>query len=93
MRLYEEFDLNLSEMKRIGRDFMVIPPHLIEELVNHLKEKGYTVLKSTMDFMGVPKSITIVKNFKGPFATMFSAKMKEDFINETRSLGMEELFV
>ncbi|HLC60073.1 MAG TPA: hypothetical protein VJJ52_01445 [Candidatus Nanoarchaeia archaeon] len=93
MKLHEEFDLNVGEMKTIVRDYMVIPPHLIEELLTNLKQKGYIVLKSTIDFMGVPKRITLIKKFKGPFVTMFSAKMKQDFIDETKNLRIEGLFV
>ena len=38
------------------------------------------------------KSITVIKNFTGPFVTQFSAKAKEDFDDASKALGIERLF-
>ena len=92
MRLHHQFDLDIENVKRLGRDLFTLPPYILEELVTTLTKKGYTVLKSSADFMGIPKSITVVKEFTGPFVTMFSAKMKKDFNFITKKLGIERLF-
>ena len=92
MRLHHQFDLDTENVKRLGRDLFTLPPYILDELVTTLKKRGYTVLKSSVDFMGIPKSITVVKEFTGPFVTMFSAKMKEDFDSITKKLGIERLF-
>ena len=92
MRLHHQFDLDTENVKRLGRDLFALPPYLIEDLVNSLTKKGYKVLKSSADFMGIPKSITVVREFTGPFVSMFSAKIKEDFDSATRRLGIERLF-
>mgnify|MGYP001558465440 FL=1 len=92
MRLHHQFDLDTENVKRLGRDLFALPPYIVEELLITLRKKGYTVLKSSADFMGIPKSITVVKEFTGPFVTMFSAKMKKDFNFITKKLGIERLF-
>lgn len=93
MKLHQQFDLNPNVIRPFGRELFAVPPYSIEELALKMSRKGYTVLQSSAYFMGIPQSITLVKNFTGPFATRFSAKMKEDFANAAKNLGMEELFV
>ena len=96
MKIHRQFDLNLDVLK--VKNFNDIPralnevPILVENLVKNLLEKGYEVAKEGAGFMGIPKSITVIKNFTGPFVTQFSAKAKEDFDNASRSLGIERLF-
>lgn len=92
MRLYHQFDLNLREIEEMGREFLSIPPYLIEELTKKLTKRGYTVLKSSADFMGLPQSITVIKEFTGPFAILFSKKIKEDFDAVSGKLGIKKLF-
>lgn len=96
MKLHQQFDLNLDVMKITG--FKAIPraineiPILVEKLTKDLLEKGYIVIGSSARYMGVPQSITVVKDFTGPFATNFSLKIKDDFKAVSRALGIEELF-
>lgn len=92
MRLQQQFDLNRGSITALGREFLTIPPYIIEELVVGLTKKGYTVLKSSINFMGIPRSITVVKEFTGPFVTSFSLKIREDFRNVSQRLGIERLF-
>lgn len=96
MKLHQQFDLNLDVLK--VKNFNDIPralnevPLLVERLVKNLLEKGYDVIKEGAGFMGIPKSITVIKNFTGPFVTQFSAKAKEDFDDASKDLGIERLF-
>lgn len=96
MKLHQQFDLNLDVLK--VKNFNDIPramnevPLLVENLVKNLLDKGYDVAKESANFMGIPKSITVIKNFTGPFVTQFSAKAKEDFDDASRALGIERLF-
>lgn len=70
----------------------MMPPYIIEELANNLSKKGYTVLKSSAYYMGIPQSITVVKEFTGPFISKFANKIREDFNETTKTLGIRELF-
>ena len=92
MRLHHQFDLDTENVKRLGRDLFTLPPYVVEDLVAALKKNGYIVLRSSADFMGIPKSITVAKEFTGPFVTMFAAKIREDFSSITKKLGIEALF-
>ena len=92
MRLHHQFDLNVSNVKLFGRELLVIPPYVIEELTTNLSKKGYTVLKSSAYFMGIPQSITVVKEFTGPFVIQFANKIRNDFDNVSKKLGIRELF-
>lgn len=94
MRLHQQFDLNtevlrnLSGIPRKINEF----PSLVEKLTKDLIEDGYTVIKSAVYDIGVPRSITIIKEFTGPFATLFSTKIKKDFNSVSKALGIEKLF-
>ncbi len=90
--MHQQFDLNFSVMKGMGRDLLTIPPFIIEELVTNLSRKGYKVLQSSAYFMGLPQSITVVRDFTGPFVGKFSTKIREDFTSITKNLGIEKLF-
>ncbi|MBI2654334.1 hypothetical protein HYX02_06020 [Candidatus Woesearchaeota archaeon] len=96
MKIHQQFDLNLNALNPKG--FHDIPrainevPVLVERMINELLEKGYIVIESSAKFMGVPQSITIIKDFTGPFVTQFSLKTKEDFKAVSRALGIERLF-
>lgn len=92
MKMHRQFDLNVNNVKLFGRDLLVIPPYVIEELTSNLSKKGYTVLKSSAYFMGIPQSITVVKEFTGPFVTQFASKIRNDFENVSNKLGIRELF-
>lgn len=92
MKLQQQFDLNLKILNDLGRELLAIPPHLIEELISSLTKKGYVVIKSSAYYMGIPQSITIIKDFTGPFVTQFSSKVKEDFNAVSKVLGIEKLF-
>jgi len=93
MKLHQQFDLNSGVLR-----FNDIPkavnkvPVLVEKLVKKLIEKGYIVIESSARRMGVPQSITVIKDFTGPFASLFSAKMRDDFNNISRDLGIGKLF-
>ena len=67
-------------------------PLLVEKLVKDLIEKGYVVIKSSAYHMGIPQSITVIKDFTGPFVTIFSTKVKEDFNAVSTALGIGKLF-
>ena len=96
MKLHQQFDLNLKALKPEKIDD--IPktinelPVLVEKLVKDLLKEGYIVIESSARFMGVPQSITIVKDFTGPFVLNFSSKVIEDFRAFSRKLGVERLF-
>jgi len=96
MRLHQQFDLNQNELnpgrfspiqKKISEAHV-----LVEKLVNDLLEEGYIIIESSARYMGVPQSITVVKEFTGPFASRFSAKVQHDFNAITKSLGIEKMF-
>ena len=67
-------------------------PSLVDKLIKQLLKEGYIVVESPIRFMGIPQSITIIRNFTGPFATHFSMKLKEDFDAVSRAIGIEKLF-
>ena len=96
MKVHQQFDLNPTALK--PNNFTDLPravnevPILVEKLVKDLLGKGYMVIESSAKFMGIPKSITVVKSFTGPFVTQFSIKTKEDFTAISRRLGLEMLF-
>ena len=96
MKLYRQFDLNLENLKI--NNFNGIPkaineiPILVEKLITNLLDRGYDVVKEGVHFTGLPQSITIVKDFTGPFAIKFSAKIKDDFDALSKTPGIERLF-
>ena len=96
MKLHQQFDLNLKALK-IG-NINDIPkavneiPVLVENLIKNLLEEGYIVIESSARYMGIPKSITIVKDFTGPFVTKFSAKIQNDFNELSKAIGIDRLF-
>jgi len=92
MKLHHQFDLNNESIVSLGRERMSIPPYMIEELVTSMTKKGYTVLKSSAYYMGIPQSIIVVKEFTGPFVTHFTGKIKKDFDAVSKKLGIGELF-
>ena len=92
MKLHQQFDLKQDVIGPIGRELFEIPPYLIEQLITNLSKRGYTILKSSADYMGIPKSITIVKEFPGQFVMQFTTKIKDDFKAVSRKLGIEGLF-
>ncbi|MBI4452439.1 hypothetical protein HY637_03355 [Candidatus Woesearchaeota archaeon] len=93
MKLHQQFDLNLSMAKPLGRELMTLPPYIIEELITKMSKKGYTVLKSSAYYMGIPQSIIVIKEFTGPFVSHFTSKIRKDFDEASRRLGINELFM
>ena len=96
MKLHQQFDvnihsLNVKNFNNISRVINKIPD-LVENLIEELLEKGYFVIRDGSNQIGIPKSITLVKDFSGPFVTNFSLKMKEDFNSVSKALGIEKLF-
>lgn len=96
MKLHQQFDLNFGALKPenikdIPRAINEIPA-LVEKLIKDLLQKGYVVIQEGVNSLGVPKKITVIKEFSGPFVTHFSIKTKEDFRNISRELGIEGLF-
>jgi len=96
MKIHQQFDLNLKAFK--PESFNDIPrvinemPALVEKLIKNLLEQGYVVIESSAKYMGIPKTITVIKDFTGPFATMFSRKINDEFDDLSRKLGVERLF-
>lgn len=96
MKLYQQFDLNFNVLKT--NNLSDVPkklndiPGLVEKLTKELLEKGYDVIKERAQITGLPQSITIIKDFRGPFATQFSTKINEDFNIVSKALGIEKLF-
>ena len=96
MKVHQQFDLNLDALK--VKKFNDIPravneaPFLVEKLIKNLLEEGYIVIESSARYMGIPQSITVVKDFTGPFVTIFSTKIKEDFNDVSKALGIDKLF-
>lgn len=96
MKLHRQFDLNmdvfgLQSINDIPKKINEIPL-LVEKLIRDLLEEGYIVIESSARHMGVPKSITVIKNFTGPFVTKFSTKIQDDFSDLSKALGIEKLF-
>ncbi len=96
MKLHQQFDLKkdvlkISNVNNIPKAINEIPI-LVEKLIKDLLEEGYIVIESSAKHMGVPQSITIVKDFTGPFVTKFSTKIQSDFNAVSRTLGIERLF-
>lgn len=96
MKLHQQFDLNLNalkidNLKDIPKAINEIPV-LVEKLIKDLLEDGYIVIESSARYMGIPKTITIVKDLTGPFVTRFSAKIQNDFNAVSKALGIERLF-
>ncbi|MDP3766306.1 MAG: hypothetical protein Q8R04_07375 [Nanoarchaeota archaeon] len=96
MKLHQQFDLNLNAIKI--DNFNDIPkkineiPVLVERLIKDLLEEGYIVIESSARHMGIPSSITVIKDFTGPFVTRFSAKLQHDFNALSKAVGIEKLF-
>jgi len=96
MKLHQQFDLNLNALKI--DNFKYVPkkineiPVLVERLIKDLLEDGYIVIESSARHMGIPQSITVVKDFTGPFVTKFSAKVQNDFNALSNKIGVEKLF-
>jgi hypothetical protein len=96
MKIHQQFDLNLKALK--PESFNDLPraingvPLLVEKLTKNLLEQGYIVIESSARYMGIPKTITVIKDFTGPFAIVFSSKINDDFNTLSRKLGMERLF-
>ena len=90
MKLHQQFDLNLGIANELGNN-RITAPQLIEELVISLVQKGYIVLKSASKVMGIPQSITIIKE-TGPAITVFASAIKQDFSEISKRLGVENLF-
>ncbi|MBS3105122.1 hypothetical protein J4234_02600 [Candidatus Woesearchaeota archaeon] len=98
MKLYRQFDLNLNALN-VGafRDINMPKaineiPALVEKLIKDLLKDGYIVIESSAHHMGIPRSITVVRDFTGPFATKFSAKIQHDFNTLSNRIGVERLF-
>ena len=93
MKLHQQFDLNVKKFS-IGKlpEKATRVPELIEQLVKNLVEEGYIVIMSSAKFMGIPKTITVVKDFTGPMVTYVSTKINDDFNSMSEHLGIRKLF-
>ncbi len=96
MKLHQQFDLNLNalkidNLKDIHKAINDVPV-LVKKLIKDLLEEGYIVIESSARHMGVPQSITVIKDFTGPFVTKFSAKVQNDFNSLSKTIGIEKLF-
>ena len=95
MKLHQQFDLRLDVLKENSistlKNIKEIPV-LIGELTKDLIKKGYIVVVESTNYGGIPHSITVVKDFTGPFVVNLSSKVKNDFKAVTRSLGIESFF-
>ena len=96
MKLQQQFALNLRALKpeklnRLPRAVNEVPV-LVEKMIKNLLEQGFVVIESSARYMGIPKTITVIRDFTGPFATMFSSKINEEFSNLSKRLGLERLF-
>ena len=88
MKVHQQFDLNVNDIPKAINKI----PFLVEKLIKDLIEKGYIVIESSPRYMEIPQSITVIKDFTGPFVINFSSKAKEDFKSISRALGIEKLF-
>jgi|SRR3989338_3608925 len=96
MKIHQQFDLNTSAsnpeyLSEISKSVKSIP-ELFERLMKDLLQKGYIVIQEGVNSVGVPRRITLIKEFSGPFVTHFSMKAREDFKAISRALGIEKLF-
>ncbi len=96
MKLHQQFDLNVNildndTIEHISKKLNRIP-ELIEVLSKNLIQKGYAVIISSAYYMGLPQSITVMKDFSGPFVMLYSTKIKKDFENISKTLGIGKLF-
>ena len=93
MKLHQQFDVNLKVINYVGREFLLIPPQVVEQLIRSLTQKGYIVLKSSAQHIGIPQSITLIKDITSPrFAVKLSTQAKDDFNAISKALGIGELF-
>ena len=88
MKVHQQFDLNAGGIPQAINEI----PVLVERLIKDLIAKGYIVIESSSRHMGIPQSITVIKDFTGPFVINISSKAKEDFKAVSRALGIEKLF-
>ena len=95
MKVHQQFDLNLNKISpSLGKvqEKALKVPELIEQLVKNLVEEGYIVIMSSAKYMGIPKTITVVKDFTGPMVTYVSTKITDDFNSLAEGLGIRKLF-
>ncbi len=96
MKVHHQFDLNLSFLRQ--RNFSGISKNInensiqIEKLIQALIGRGYMVIESSPRYMGIPQSITIIKDLTGPFVVRLSSKVQDDFKAISSALGIEKLF-
>ena len=91
MRVYQQFDLDMGLVRKLVKEGL-IAPQKIEDLLISLSRKGYTVLKSTANFMGIPRSLTIVKDATASVGSTIATKVRDDFLKIASQLGVERLF-
>ena len=93
--MHQQFDLNVEMFRTASTDAIERVkeiPSLVEELTKDLIKRGYIVIESSSRYMGIPQSITVVKDFTGPFVLKICSEAKEDFKKASRALGLERLF-
>ena len=93
MKVHQQFDLDLRkfDLGKLPQKAAEVP-ELIEQLVKSLVEEGYIVIMSSVKYMGIPKTITVVKDFTGPMVTYVSTKINDDFNSLAENLGIRKLF-
>ena len=93
MKLHQQFDLDLRKFDLGKLPQKAIKVHeLIEQLVKSLVEEGYIVVMSSAKYMGIPKTITVIKDFTGPMVTFVSTKINDDFNSLAENLGIRKFF-
>ena len=91
MKVHQQFDLDVSALKKAAKESSAVSQK-IEELLFSLSKKGYTVLKSSSYVMGIPQSITIIKEATGSIASAITSSIKEDFDSVSERSGMQKVF-
>jgi hypothetical protein len=91
MKVHRQFDLDIRALKSLNRDGSGIPQK-IEEFLISLSKKGYTVLNSSSYVMGIPQSITLIKEVTGSIGSAIAMTIKEDFDAVSEKAGVRKMF-
>ncbi|MBI3027171.1 hypothetical protein HYY70_03585 [Candidatus Woesearchaeota archaeon] len=91
MRIHQQFDLKIDKFNEIHK-VISEAPSLVEKLTKELIGQGYQVIMEGANQIGLPRSIIVIKEFTGPFATLFSTKIRNDFNAVSKALGIERVF-
>ena len=92
MKVHQQFDLNDRMLHSMRRDGFSIAPHKFEEFIALLSRKGYTIIKSSSYVMGIPQSITLIKETTELIAGNIASKIREDFKAVSERTGIGSIF-